>query len=165
MPEEAEDCFYFLNSACRKGEACGFRHSAAAKESQVVCPEWAATRSCTVDCPMRHTTVRSGENYRESNRELNRDYGSRESNRELNRDYNSRDYNRDYGSRDHTSNTSNSTNNNNRQEFCYFETTTGCTRDNCEFKHRRDFYRELERENQQLDYEIDRITKEIHDFN
>lgn len=82
-----EDCFYFLNSSCRKGDECVYRHSVEAKNSTVICPKWAATGRCTADCPMRHTNPQVARRKPD--------------------------------------------------EMCYFETTEqGCTKPNCEFRHR-----------------------------
>lgn len=51
-----EDCYYYLHTNCKKGPDCIFRHSAEAKMSTRLCPEWEQTRRCTVDCSLRHST-------------------------------------------------------------------------------------------------------------
>lgn len=82
-----EDCYYFLYSSCKKGVDCVYRHIPAAKANTTLCPEWANTKKCNVECPMRHSLYH-----------LNRKR---------------------------------------QDDLCYFEITEqGCTKSNCEFKHR-----------------------------
>ncbi|KAI4291391.1 hypothetical protein PAPHI01_0665 [Pancytospora philotis] len=53
--KELEDCYYYLYSSCKRGNACAFRHCAATKQNPVLCEDWAATGRCTPDCPYRHS--------------------------------------------------------------------------------------------------------------
>ncbi|KAM0680207.1 hypothetical protein GINT2_001591 [Glugoides intestinalis] len=82
-----EDCYYFLYSTCKKSSECVYRHNPAAKENKTLCPEWANSKKCRVDCPMRHSLYH-----------LNKKR---------------------------------------QDDLCYFEITEqGCTKQNCDFKHR-----------------------------
>ncbi|KAI9501553.1 hypothetical protein BX070DRAFT_228041 [Coemansia spiralis] len=49
------DCHFFMTSSCRNGDACPFRHSAGARESQQVCPAFVQSGECPEeDCGMKH---------------------------------------------------------------------------------------------------------------
>ncbi|ELA40892.1 uncharacterized protein VICG_02072 [Vittaforma corneae ATCC 50505] len=52
---DVEDCYYFLYSTCKRGSNCGYRHNPMAKTNTTLCPQWASTKKCTLDCPMRHS--------------------------------------------------------------------------------------------------------------
>ncbi|KAJ2738990.1 hypothetical protein H4R23_000773 [Coemansia sp. Cherry 401B] len=55
MPKSAVDCHFFLSGACRNGDACAFRHSDAARNSDHPCPEFAQSAHCSAaDCGLRH---------------------------------------------------------------------------------------------------------------
>eukprot|EP00041_Stephanoeca_diplocostata_P020629 m.464719 g.464719 ORF g.464719 m.464719 type:complete len:331 (-) comp21623_c0_seq1:1897-2889(-) len=48
-----DDCYFFLHQTCTKGDACTYRHVAAAKFADV-CPQW-LKKSCHVPgCPLKH---------------------------------------------------------------------------------------------------------------
>lgn len=52
-----DDCYFFLTTGCNKGDACKFRHSVAAKESQESCQSYVNTGTCTdIDCGKRHSS-------------------------------------------------------------------------------------------------------------
>lgn len=53
--KDVADCYYFLSSTCKRGAMCSYRHSPAAKANATLCPQWASTKKCTLDCPMRHS--------------------------------------------------------------------------------------------------------------
>lgn len=143
--QEYEDCYYFLYSNCKKGDSCIYRHCNAAKSNTTLCPEWANTKKCKIDCPMRHSFYHIQ-----------------------------------------------------KKEYCYFETTEqGCTKPNCEYKHRNpvdqrnivenpnsfentktvkhninipvddddEFYRIIEEENKMIDNEIMNVEQELENLN
>ena len=92
--KQIEDCFYFMQSVCKKDQECTFRHSLEAKNSRQICPNWEKTKQCFYECPLRHCTFPMTK-----------------------------------GKSD---------------EYCFFENTeTGCTKANCEFRHKRDTHNSL----------------------
>lgn len=54
--KQTEDCYYFIQSSCKKDRDCTYRHSNDAKQSTQLCPEWERTKKCRHDCPLRHNT-------------------------------------------------------------------------------------------------------------
>lgn len=53
--DKIEDCYYFLYSTCRRGDACGFRHNLLSKQCKVLCEAWDRDGECREDCPLRHS--------------------------------------------------------------------------------------------------------------
>ncbi|XP_066561783.1 zinc finger CCCH domain-containing protein 11C [Amia ocellicauda] len=54
MSNQAQDCHFFFNSTCTKGESCWFRHCEAAKGSETVCKLWQENRCFRKVCKYRH---------------------------------------------------------------------------------------------------------------
>ncbi|KAL1924368.1 uncharacterized protein VTP21DRAFT_7403 [Calcarisporiella thermophila] len=56
MRDGRQDCYYFMNRICSKGDTCQFRHSEPAKNSLIVCQEWQTTGDCSKEeCTERHS--------------------------------------------------------------------------------------------------------------
>eukprot|EP00039_Didymoeca_costata_P012805 m.186236 g.186236 ORF g.186236 m.186236 type:complete len:240 (+) comp15588_c1_seq8:2915-3634(+) len=55
MAKTGEDCYYFFNSSCQKGDSCPFRHSPGAI-GQPLCVNWSESKFCDVVlCNFRHS--------------------------------------------------------------------------------------------------------------
>ncbi|XP_064635889.1 serine/arginine repetitive matrix protein 1-like [Lineus longissimus] len=57
MASQGNDCFYFYNATCFKGERCQYRHCDAALGSEMVCEDWMNGICFIDDCPYRHMEV------------------------------------------------------------------------------------------------------------
>lgn len=55
MEKSLDDCYYFLYSSCKRGDACSFRHNEETRQNPVLCEEWNRTGMCRLDCPFRHS--------------------------------------------------------------------------------------------------------------
>ncbi|XP_047010261.1 zinc finger CCCH domain-containing protein 11A [Ictalurus punctatus] len=63
MSHKQEDCYFFFDCTCTKGDRCPFRHCEAAKGSRIVCKFWLQNRCLKKACRFRHTYVKK--NHRE----------------------------------------------------------------------------------------------------
>lgn len=52
-----DDCFYYFNSSCAKGDDCKFRHCAAALGCETTCSFWKSGNCVRGDCKYRHSDV------------------------------------------------------------------------------------------------------------
>jgi hypothetical protein len=48
------DCYWFLQDQCKKGDACEYRHSQAAHDTQTVCKFWQQNQCTNQSCKFRH---------------------------------------------------------------------------------------------------------------
>lgn len=61
--KSADDCYFFFNATCTKGDACPFRHSNAAYGSDVVCSFWREGKCFKgISCKYRHMEIRKTRN-------------------------------------------------------------------------------------------------------
>ncbi|KAB5584220.1 hypothetical protein PHYPO_G00104870 [Pangasianodon hypophthalmus] len=58
MSRKQEDCYFFFNSTCTKGDRCPFRHCEAAKGSKTVCKFWLQNRCLNKACRFRHMDIK-----------------------------------------------------------------------------------------------------------
>jgi len=49
-----DDCYFFLNNGCVRGNMCSFRHQPGAKNNEAVCPEWIKGACFKTTCVLRH---------------------------------------------------------------------------------------------------------------
>ncbi|XP_052066912.1 zinc finger CCCH domain-containing protein 11A-like [Mytilus californianus] len=57
MSAYGNDCHFYYNSNCTKGENCAFRHCEAAKSSMVTCTFWQQGICSKPNCPYRHAEL------------------------------------------------------------------------------------------------------------
>ncbi|XP_076115740.1 uncharacterized protein LOC143083370 [Mytilus galloprovincialis] len=57
MSAYGNDCHFYYNSNCSKGENCAFRHCEAAKSSMVTCTFWQQGICSKANCPYRHADL------------------------------------------------------------------------------------------------------------
>ncbi|XP_062863230.1 zinc finger CCCH domain-containing protein 11A-like isoform X2 [Trichomycterus rosablanca] len=57
MNKGEEDCYFFYNAVCNKGDRCPFRHRKAAVGSRTVCSLWRENRCFRKACKFRHTEL------------------------------------------------------------------------------------------------------------
>jgi len=55
----SQDCHFFLNSYCSKGDGCSFRHSIQARLTDTVCFYWQNSECTRYQCPYRHSELSS----------------------------------------------------------------------------------------------------------
>lgn len=58
MSKDSNDCYYFFNSSCSKGDNCSFRHCEAALGCETVCVFWKSGSCVRPDCRFRHAILR-----------------------------------------------------------------------------------------------------------
>lgn len=56
-PKYSQDCHFFINSFCSKGDGCSFRHSDQARQTDTVCYYWQNSECTRHLCPYRHSEV------------------------------------------------------------------------------------------------------------
>ncbi|XP_060577354.1 uncharacterized protein DDB_G0284459-like [Ruditapes philippinarum] len=54
MAKTGDDCYFFYNQTCIKGELCPYRHVEEAKGSTVTCDKWRMHLCKALPCPLRH---------------------------------------------------------------------------------------------------------------
>lgn len=57
MTRNNDDCYFYYYSTCAKGNACTFRHCAAALGNETVCPLWQEDRCFSQNCKLRHAEI------------------------------------------------------------------------------------------------------------
>ncbi|KAK3102277.1 hypothetical protein FSP39_010142 [Pinctada imbricata] len=57
MSAFGNDCHFFYTANCAKGASCPFRHSEAAKVSDIICTFWQQNRCMKPYCPFRHADI------------------------------------------------------------------------------------------------------------
>ncbi|XP_048813902.1 zinc finger CCCH domain-containing protein 11A-like isoform X2 [Lagopus muta] len=57
MALQGDDCYYYFNSVCLKGDSCPFRHCEAALGSERVCRLWIQGCCFRNDCKFRHMKI------------------------------------------------------------------------------------------------------------
>lgn len=57
MSAYGNDCHFYYNSTCTKGDSCAFRHAEAAKNCQVTCTFWQQGICSKPNCPYRHVEL------------------------------------------------------------------------------------------------------------
>lgn len=55
MSAFGNDCHFFYNAACVKGDSCPFRHCEAAKATDITCTFWRQKTCTKPNCPFRHS--------------------------------------------------------------------------------------------------------------
>ncbi|XP_053476026.1 zinc finger CCCH domain-containing protein 11B-like isoform X2 [Ictalurus furcatus] len=63
MSHKQEDCYFFFNCTCTKGDRCPFGHCEATKGSRIVCKFWLQNRCLKKACRFQHMYVKK--NHRE----------------------------------------------------------------------------------------------------
>ncbi|CAB1315437.1 unnamed protein product [Coregonus sp. 'balchen'] len=58
MANKGDDCYFFLNATCAKGDSCPFRHCEAASGCEVVCCLWQENRCFRQVCKFRHVLIK-----------------------------------------------------------------------------------------------------------
>ncbi|CAL1291454.1 unnamed protein product [Larinioides sclopetarius] len=59
--KNTEDCYFFLNSSCVKGDQCPFRHSELALRTNTVCSLWREGKCFKRNCQFRHGESRGNQ--------------------------------------------------------------------------------------------------------
>lgn len=49
-----DDCYFFFNAGCSKGNQCVYRHQPAAKNTEMACPDWLKGNCVNKTCSLRH---------------------------------------------------------------------------------------------------------------
>lgn len=59
MDSLTNDCYYYYNSTCLKGDRCQFRHEPSAMNCETVCRFWQKGKCMNQRCSFRHTATRN----------------------------------------------------------------------------------------------------------
>ena len=57
MASTGDDCYFYYYSECKKAAYCPFRHSAPARGTEDICPDWKQGKCSIPNCPRRHMII------------------------------------------------------------------------------------------------------------